>query len=212
MATRFYLPDYTIYPSPIAPAYSAGWDDATFPSRARLVTTKTSDAPFTFGFGTAGTNILFLQYISNTLAPQTIAGTIKGVLRTSETTAADDRCAQLRAYVVDGPGLVVRGVLYDLDNSALTSEADVTLTSRLHPRGSPKTVSSVVTKENDRIIIELGARNFSANANQYNMEFRANATTDLAENETDTSASNSWIEFSQTLLFNERQPVGARAM
>jgi hypothetical protein len=209
MPTRFYFEDpITNNSTPnIAPIPGAGWDNIVNLTRGTLKL-KRGNTDFTYSIGSSATNDLYLQYISFPLAPQTLAGTVMGVFRTSETVIADDRCAQFRAYVVDPTGRSVKGVLYEMDNSALSSEANTSLQNRFHPRGGVQTISSLAVTKGDRLIVEIGVRNFSGNANTYTFNTMSNQAVDLAANETDVAAGNSWVEFSQTIQFDEPRPMG----
>jgi len=214
MATRFYLGS-TAAPG-IAPAFSASWDLTTFAGRLGLITTPGagSNAQSLAGTGSANTNRLWTQFISTALSAQTISGNVKGQIQALETNLTDDYCPQLIIRVFSSDGLTERGVLLAADNSALSNEFALVTTNAKFPRGyvSPgPALTNVVAQANDVLVVEVGFLQFStsvANARRtYNSS--AGAAADLPEDESDTTALRTWIEFSQTLSFGVAAAGGA---
>lgn len=200
MATRFYL-DQTGAPAFI-PAFSAGWEVTGQGTRSVLTTMKPGDATIASRSDSTGTDedVIAVQFTSGPMTAQTISGFVKGQIRASASNADDDWRAQMRVYVVSGDGATVRGVLLDFDESALTSEfSAAVLTNRKFPlawTGSGAALTPVNAEDGDRLVVEIGARTHVAGSgNSYSLEFRANATSDLPEDETSTDPFNSWVEF-----------------
>jgi hypothetical protein len=146
------------------------------------------------------------QWISEALAAQTISGTVKSIIRCSESNVAADFRSQLSIRVVSGDGGTVRGTLLALDESTLSNEWATSLTNRKFPlnwSGAGVTLSSVTVQNGDRIVVEVGYRAHNTSATSYtgNVEAGDSAAQDCVENETDVLQYNPWIEFSQNLLF-----------
>lgn len=210
MATRYYFPDSaTVFPPPVTPQFTTAWDFTNQGDRRAMTTSfavsGSSQNLALSGSGVANTNVLRRQYIGPQIAEQTIAGTIKGQMRYRENTLADDCCAQIRAFVVDGTGAVIRGILFDVINTALTSEFATSLTNRKIPRSYPGTtgfpVTPVFTYNGDRIVIEIGMRQFSTTSALCSPAIQLSTSTgDLPQDETTTTALNPWVEFSADIL------------
>lgn len=206
MATRFYLGP-TSAPT-ILPAFSAGWEVSAAATRAIMAQSKPGGATTIARSDGAGANddVLSVQFVSQPMSAQSISGFVKGQIRASESALAGDWRAQMRAYVVSSDGVTVRGVLLDFDGSALTSEFVLNvLTNRKFPlawTGSGAALTLVNALDGDRLVIEIGARSHAAaGGNTYSLEFRADAASDLPEDETSTDAFNSWIEFDHDFAF-----------
>jgi hypothetical protein len=208
MATRLYVVP-SLAPS-ISPATDVEWDQTAQGVR-RVLTADTSGlvaaseqvaAAETSASSTH--DVLLAQLISPPLAgAQTITGTLNGRIRAQESATDADMRAQLIARVVSGDGATVRGTLLAADAGALANELATSFTARAFPRGGPVTLTSVAAQDGDRIVIEVGyrAHNTLTASRTGTIELRVGAAADLAANETDTSASNSWLEFSQDLTF-----------
>lgn len=136
------------------------------------------------------------------LATQTISGTIKGQCRCSESNLAADMYTAARVYVVTPAG-AIRGVLRELLTNADTAgglELPTTVGNRKLFRNDTLTPVNVIG--GDRIVLELGFRvGVATHTGLYSV---ANgAPTDLAEGDAiEATVRNSWIEFSNPLLFS----------
>lgn len=162
---------------------------------------------------TAATNpsdVLVAQFISDPLQAQTIsaAGFVKGIIRVLENLLTVDARAQMTVRVLSSDGATVRGTLLAFDAAALSNEFDsVSLTNRRFPlnwAGSGAALTQVIASDGDVIVVEVGARFHTANTGDTcTLRFGDASATDLLEDETGTIDDNPWIEFSQTLLFDE---------
>ncbi len=217
MVTRFY-PESTgsgvlgYGDPPISPGFDAAWGDTDDAVRRWL---SHSGAQFSTPLVSEDTrevsatnpiDVLGVQLISARLAAQTISGTVKGQIRTSEENADADYRAQVVIRVVSEDGSSVIGTLLAADGSALSSEfAVTTLTNRKFPLAavSPATLSSLAVSEGDRIVVEIGNRSHNSHTTNRQALFNLGSapTTDLAEDETTTTANRPWIEFSDDITF-----------
>jgi hypothetical protein len=154
-------------------------------------------------------DFLVRQYVSDPLVAQTISGsgTVKGQIRVYEINALAEYCRGIIIKVVSNDGLTLRGTLLSHFPSSLESEFATSLTNRFFPNS--QSLSEVVAQDGDRIVIEIGVRSFNTITSAYNAYFRFGdaAASDLPEDETSTSDYNPWVEFSQTLDFEDRLKV-----
>lgn len=219
MATRFFLHPGA---SPgVSPAFDAGWEKTTGAFR-RLMSTAREPVPPGTGseslsgnenVATADYDVLIVQFISAPLSgAQNVGGggaTLKGQIRASESNVDADFRAQLKAYIVSRDGGTVRGTLLDFDASVLTSEFATSLTNRKFPLGSPAATSLVAASDGDRIVLEVGFRSHNSHTTSRTgtLDIRQSAGTDLAEDETTTTANDPWFELSDTLTFEKEDDV-----
>ena len=221
MATRFYLeadatlltPHAGVNPS-ITHAYDGAWG-VTGGAARRWATVS----PATLGTTIAATsgiaetsssavNVLARQFISAGMESQLIDGTVKGQIRVHESNADADMKAQVVIRVCSNDGTSILATLLAADASALSSEFAITTgTNRQFPLAaiSPATLTSYTCAVGDRLLIEIGYRAHNTTATSRNAIFRfgSSAGADLAEDETSTTDNNPWIEFSDTITFDE---------
>lgn len=208
MASRFYFPASTA--AEVSPAFDAAWTDTSEAARRMLSEFKGSSA-ITGGTrigplsGTAGHSGLDRQYVSRSLAAQTISGTVKMYLQVRENNATDNvDQLQLCITVVSGDGSTVRGTLLSKGNYGPTAEFVSTLGTFRNKAGADgDSLSSVNALAGDRIVVEIGYSNSTAGTTPEAEARWGEVGTDLAENETDTSANPGWIEFSGTIAMFE---------
>jgi hypothetical protein len=214
MPTRFYTSNTSVLDFVATP--STEWDNTTGFDRVPISTTRLSTAMSTKtvfdATATQNRDILARQLVSAPLAAQTISGTVKGRIRVAEGGSTQNLRAQCIIRVMSSDGLTVRGTLYAGDVTTgfgnPTSEfAVTTLTNRQMPRGASQALTNVITQLNDRIVVEIGYRKHAAVSTSATINFGDDSATDLAENETETTANNPWIEFSGTILFPPVHPL-----
>ena len=224
MATRLYLATFRLFPNPeIAP--DAAWDDLTISEPLMLalhgdisIVAQEHGGTDPKGFTNTGVtvagpaNALVRALRSPPLdVDQTIAGTVTGQIRASQSHVNANAMVQMGIRVV-APDGSIRGTLLALHTEALSSEVTVgaTQTNRTLPLAalSPATLTSVDALAGDRIIVELGLRKTEAGttSRNYNMSFGTTNITDLPVNETDTAGFSPWIQFSQDLTFGNPGP------
>lgn len=212
MVTRFYLPSSGL--PTVSPSFSSSWEETASANRYMTFPFKTSTALTTITIAHVNAAVndqLAVQYVSEPISAATITGTVKGIIRVSESVATNDCRAQLVIKVVSNDGTVERGTLLAENASALSNEYATTLTNRKFPLNwtAPGTsLSSVAALDGDRIVIEIGTRFHAATA-AITASYRVGdaATSDCAENETATSDNNGWIELSQDLTFTRTANV-----
>lgn len=205
MATRLYLPSTGA--AAVSPAFGA-WDATSEADRLKMVTTRISSAMAIKSITESLTAIdgksLWRQYVSDPIPAQTITGTIKGQLRTSEENALlnHDRVTII-VKVVSNDGATLRGTLLTLGFYGATNEYTLETTRTNRKIADGDALSSVVAQANDRIVIEIGTQPSTiplATDELVNAVFGDDSGTDLAEDESTTAANNPWIEFSQDLF------------
>lgn len=202
MATRFYLPSTGA--AAISPAFDASWeytDDADVVRRAAVktrISSSMASVVVTRSADTSPADVLVRQYVYGPIGAQTITGTAKGQIRGDESTTSYDARTQAVLRVVSSDGSTVRGVLYAGDDGALASEFSTTLTNRKIVPRAPVTLTDVAAQDGDYLVIEVGYRTHGGGSTSRSgtLSFGDNSATDLAENETTTTANNPWVEFS----------------
>lgn len=146
-------------------------------------------------------DVLIVQLISSPLAAQTISGTVRGQFRWLESDIAADFFNNVLIRVASGDGTAYTGTLLDHTLGA-TEIAITTGTNRNTPISTALT--DVTCNAGDVIVAELGYRATNTVATSYNGTLylsNGNLTTDLPVDESATADNNSWLEFSQDLLF-----------
>jgi hypothetical protein len=210
MTTRFRLPSSGT--APISPAFDASWEATGTPTRFPLIVDNSehsavaSTAVATILNVPAGAvDVAIAQFVSAPLSGnQTIAGAIKGQIRALESNAAGDLDPQCVIRVLSNDGTTVRGTLIPSDTSALGHEFNnAALRNVKYPKGGSTTPTSVAALDGDRIVIEVGYRKHenATTSRTGTLSFGDNAGTDLAEDETTTTANDPWFEFADTLTF-----------
>lgn len=204
MATRFYYGQNL--PPEVSPTAASAWDVTTSAFFGNLNTPYFNDGGASNtrpGTGSANTNRLMSVHTSKPLAAQIISGTVKGQSRCNETNATDNYWPQMRIFVVNNLGTAVRGVLMELHSNAISSEFATSLTNRKFPLAalSPVTLTSVVVNAGDRLVVERGWRQDTTSVANGVISFRSTSATDLAEDESTTTANNDWVEFSADIQF-----------
>lgn len=165
------------------------------------------------GFTTTVTDadVLMAQFVSPSIAAQTITGTVHMQMQALESTGTDDHRSQLVVRVVSEDGTTVRGTLYGGDTGSLTDEWATSMQNVTFPQDSvsPATMSSVVCSDGDRIVVEFGFRRHGAAISNRDPQIRlgdGGASGDLPDSESDTTTSNgfnAWIEFSNAITMSD---------
>jgi hypothetical protein len=205
MATRLYINrDYYHY---LDPTPDAGWERTTGHLTYKINTVKRTSSPHSSllntaltAQGTSGNDTLLGQFLTDPLdVNQTITGNFKGQARFLESAAGLDARSQVLIWVVKPDG-TSRGTLLAMSAAALASEFGTALANRRIPVGGSVALGSVAALAGDRIVIEVGARQHATLGGTFQMSM-GYAATDLAEDDTTTTANAPWFEFSQNITF-----------
>lgn len=203
MATRFYLPSTGA--AAVSPTPDTGWEVTTGFDRIAAVTTKITSAMTNKSIPTTSTvngDVLARQYVSAAISAQTISGTVKAQMRALKNTA-DPLNDAMGMRVVSNDGTTVTGTFLAVASYKATA-MNTALRNKTYADGD--TITSVTANANDRIVIELGGREPSGDVVGGQINFGDDSGTDLAEDETTTTANNPWVEFSATITFATSGP------
>jgi hypothetical protein len=221
MATRFYLCSPTANPN-ISPAYGGGWTTNTWAARKRMFTVKdsTAMASTTFwanGAVAANATTLVRQFVSDPMVAGiafTTGSTIKCYIRCFESGANDNINRQpIGVYVYSNDGLTLRATMKTVAHiGPNTTEWNTALRNKTLADGDVLGTGHT-TLVGDRLVIEVGAQVSSAGGTTVTgtMSFGCNSATDIAENETGTTADNPWFEISNNITFLPVRGYGAAA-
>lgn len=204
--TRLYLPSSGA--APVNFAFAAGWEKTTGADRIAAVADKSNtaltDKTCSEDVTTGTYDVLARQYCYGPLVDQTIAGTVRGVIRVQESDVGADFRAQLVIRVMAADGTTVRGTLLDFDTASLVSEFPTTAASRWFPLNwDLVTLTPVTAQAGDYVVIEVGIRAHNTEATNFTATFRfgdPTAGTDRTEDETATDDNVPWLEFTQPLV------------
>lgn len=201
MTTRFYLPSSGSVSA--SATYNAGWENTTIAASRPAVTTKLSTSMSTVSLA-GDTNkvdqdILYRQYISGSLAAQTIAvQTVKFQIRAQETNAANNLYTVIDIRSWNGASTFKNIVSMARDDTELSA-------SGLQNRQFSVSCASIVVAEGERLVIEIGVGGDPAQsgADGHNSSIRVGdgAAGDLPENSSSGDDLNPWVEFANTLSF-----------
>jgi hypothetical protein len=148
-------------------------------------------------------NVLVAQYVSDPVGGQTIAGTVEGVALGIEGHQNHDSVSAIKIYIVSNNGATVRGNLLAIKFPALAATNEYsssTATNRFTPIVA--TLTSQNAQNGDRIVIEIGYHRYGTTpAGSTTLTFGDNSATDLAYDQSTTTANNPWVLFSQDIKF-----------
>lgn len=201
MASRFRFPSSGASPTP-SQSFRGGWSQTGSANRYPLeylgTRGNTGNNTSTLGGGTdqALETLLRAQWASPQLVGQTIqVQTVKAQFQALEDNALNDLFLYIYVGVCNGAGTTLRGTLVSLTADNL----ELNLTTAQN-RGFSTTCSEVVMLDGDRIVVEVGHGGDNQAGGSHNGAVKIgvnSAGADLAENDTDTTASNvdPWLEF-----------------
>ncbi len=200
MATRFYLTQVT---SLFTPTVNAAWNVTTGNVVDVLLPYQLQESGTNLTSGATGAaavrKILIRQFVSQPLEAQTINGTVsgQGFIRMSSVTA---RTGEGFIYfrIINKDGTVASEV------GTLTTIA--MLVTNINRTYIALTLTNVAVTAGQRFCFDIGW-NYSTGVNTATtgfMTLRTLAAGDLPVNDTQTTAGNPWLEFSQTILLQSR--------
>lgn len=217
MATRLYLgrelrpPGQTVTPN-------GGWEKTAGALLSFLGAKANNGAASTTiaGNGTANDDTLLGQWISSPFdVNQNVGGggaTFAGQMRVNESSASLDARIQCVVYIIQSDLTTVRGTVLAMDASALSHEWNTSLRNISIPLGGAAATTLVAAQAGDRIVVEIGFRQHATFAANGVMSTQDNGATDLAVDETTTTANNPWVEFSDNLTFSPGQAITSQAV
>jgi hypothetical protein len=199
MPTRFNFPSSGA--APVSPAFGAAWDVTSGAVRLPLTRGAGSTGSVTLSNDTtSGEGVdadhLVAQYVSETIAAQTIsAQAIDAQFRCQEANVASNQFLTLHIYVVSNDGSTVRGTIL-----ALTRDDTEMSASAQQNRRFTATTSSVTAQNGDRIVVEVGTGGNPASGGTHDVAFSVrDNSTDLPEDDTQTTTGNPWLEFTNEI-------------
>ena len=196
--TRFYLPSTGA--AAVSPAFDSAWEETGSADRLAMVTTRINSA-MTDQSGTTLLSVgdeLLRQYVSAPLAAQVVNGDVKLYARASEALATVNAVSRIILTVVSNDGSSVRGTLLSFADYSTGAEWNTSLRNKSFADLDPP--SPVTAQSGDRLVLEIGF-NHAAVISSAAINFGDDSATDLAEDETTTTADNPWLEIGQTLTF-----------
>lgn len=210
---RHYKPSLGV--SAVLPAFDASWELTTSADYRRLTQFKTLTAiasqTRTENVNNATLDRLCRAWVSDPLSVAgTFGGTVKGQMRCMESATAANMRAQLLIKVVSRDGLTVRGTAVVHNTTALSNEWNTALRNIKFPKGYGAggfSMTGVAHSAGDRIVIEEGFRNDTANTTLYTATISygdggtGGTAVDLPEDETTTTAGDPWYEFGTAFAF-----------
>jgi hypothetical protein len=208
VATRLFLSRELRPPGQVVTP-NAGWEKTAGALLARLEQRKQTGftaASTTIALnGTTGNDTLLGQWISSPFdVNQAIGGganTVRGQARFLETVATTDSRVQVGIYIIQADLATVRGTVLAMSAAALSHEFNTSLRNISIPLGGSTGTTLVNALAGDRIVVEIGARQHATVAGNVAISTQDSAGTDLAVDETTTTANDPWIEFSDALTF-----------
>ena len=144
-------------------------------------------------------DLLFLQYISDTQAAQTLEGPISIQMRTAEALVTADAICRMALKVVSEDGATVRATLLAFADFGSGTEWNTSLRNQIF--AFQDQVTSYTCILGDRLLLELGC-NHAAAAVSLSVSHGDDNANDLTENqETDTTALNPYLKFYKRVTF-----------
>ena len=204
MATKLYLPYAPEAPADVNPSFDGSWTQTTNADRARSSTTKQQTSTITKTQAGVNGTTLQRQFVSIPMIAQTVAsGTVKGTIRCAES-AANDNILQvaMSIRICSRTGTITQTWLSLSEYGPSNEWATVAtgLTNRRIADGD--SIGAITVDAGDRIVIEIGYFVSSGTTISGDMNFGDNNVgADLGDDETGTTQSNPFVEFSSAIIF-----------
>jgi len=212
MATRFYT--YATGTPSVSPSFSSVWNATTVDGATRRLLAL--DTPGDTGdsleavlerVATADEHLM-RQFVSPPLdAISATFAAAKAAFRYFET---DAKC-NCTAYIIfrkcdeDGSN--------DTDIGVITNGTEFDTADYVNRYAGPTNLTDQAFSQGDRLVVEVGAYFNNTKDSDYTARFYTtdnHATTDLGENDTDTTAYNSWIETGDTFTEASGEPAAIK--
>ena len=211
-ATRFFLPASTA--ADVNPAFDAGWETNGSALRKALADSKGASALMGTG---AEVIALTEDSLNEALNRQLVSRPMNsGIVFTSGVTSVSMQLMVREGAVTDNvdrgllgirvvslDGSTERATLLAVSNYSTTSEFTNNTSFRNKTFADGDTITAgYTTVEGDRLVVEVGYQTSTGSSSTPNAQANwGENSTDLPVNESQTTAGNGWIEFSNTITF-----------
>lgn len=204
MATRFYFSDFNDTPN-ISPAVDSNWEQTGSLERDTLIPKllvsrlRNLSGPIDATVPITTTqDIVHLQFISNPIPAQYLAGTVSMVMRFSENVSTVNVTLAVVIRVLSRGGESIRGTLFSVfgtDTAYALGGSDATRIV------NSQTLTPLITQPGDRLVVEIGGRATApSTSGTFKSRYGFSAATDFALTSGLTTDLNPWIEFSQNIF------------
>lgn len=213
MSTRMYLPHSTAGAAAVSPTFGAGWHRTADADRIRFGPAKMATAMTSRTVNTSTVELVSFcmarQYVSDPMKAMSLSGSITGQIRALESNSNLNATIAIRIAICNEDGSNVREVLAvtAADTTTTPPELATTLTNRQLQDSAENTTVPITTttvNEKDRLILEIGIRESNTTANRSaDLSMGDDSGSDLAVDNTTTTANNPWIQFSANIVFRD---------
>lgn len=196
---KIYLPSTGA--AAVSPDFDAAWEETGDAVRLAMVVTKIASAMTTKTITAVALaqDLLFLQYVSGTLAAQLLAGPISIQMRTAEALGTANAVCRMALKVVSEDGATVRATLLAHADYGSGTEWNTSLRNQIFAFQDQITAYTCIL--GDRLLLELGC-NHAAALVGIDVSHGDDNANDLTENqETDTTALNPYLKFYKRVTF-----------
>lgn len=208
-STRFYF-SATAVP-PISPAFSASWIESSTMIRRMM-------APARFGSAMSDKQVTSLavsetegiiQLIAGPIAAQTINPLnlgFKCYARSARGTLIVTATSRIIVRVVSNDGTTYRGTVLSFGDKSTATNWNTSDRNKAFADGDDAT-ASVAALNGDYIVLELGLSH-TATVDTAQISIGDDSATDLAEDETTTTANNPWLDIFQGIKYTSNPQLG----
>lgn len=177
-------------------------------ARTSMGGTTGANTSLTVDNSSSTASTLFVRYVSEPLAAQTISGNVRGQIRMNLSSATG--CTAIPKIVVTVVDILgnIRATLFNGTSGATAITS--TMTNRFSPASAALT--SFACNTGDRIVFEIGiVRTAGTTSRTGNIAFGyTSGGTDLPVDQTTTAGNNPWIEISNAVTFNRGLQITKR--
>ncbi len=202
--TRLYFSSSAV--PPISPGFDSNWEETSSAVRRNMSPTKTTSSMVdeTATSAALAEDELIIQLIGPPMKAQTINPLnlgFKCYARAARGTLIVTAVSRIVAKVISNDGSTVRGTCLSFGDKSTGTNWNTTDRNKAFVDGDDAT-ASVSALLGDRLMIELGL-NHTASVDTAQINIGDNSGTDLAEDETTTTANNPWLEIAQNIFFED---------
>lgn len=145
-----------------------------------------------------------LRYVLGPVSAQTITGTVRAVMRVSESHTATNANLRMAIKIIQ-PNGADRAILLDetsSDSASAPYEMTTTLSSKrvwTSGEAEPLTLTDQAASTGDYVVIEIGHRSSTGTDRTISYNIGDNSANDLAYGDDETNAYCPWVEFSMNI-------------